>query len=192
MKSLCWHVVLSAVLMGMGVGNTVAEALTPSGITYTYNLEENVQTKLCEIILDLESSTAPEFIEFTAFAGYGKSDKTVAVGFIAVAAKLTGADELSQIPLSDAAFVSKTFRSKDRMDYEVHRNGSFMAATDNRATAGEFLRAFFTGGFKVGLESTEPKTSSFSYGISEGPPAEIQDRFGTCIEHLIPHVVSSL
>ncbi len=192
MRPVCWRVILSTILMGVGTPNTMAEVLTPSGITYTYNLEENAQTKLCEIILDLESPAAPELIEFTAFAGYGKSDKTVAVGFIAVAGKLTGADDFSQIPLSDAAFVSKTFRSKDGMDYEVRRDGSFMAATDHRTAARDFLRAFFAGAFEVKLESLEPKASSFSYAISEGPPAEIQDRFGTCVEHLISRAVSSL
>ena len=192
MKPSCWRVVLSMILMGLGTPNTRAQALTPSGITYTYTLEENSQTKLCEIILDLESPVAPELIEFTAFAGYGKVDKTVAVGFIAVAGKLIGADDFSQIPLSDAAFVSKTFQSKDRLDYEVRNNGSFMAATDNRGAAGDFLRAFFAGNFEIRLESREPAASSSSYAISEGPPAEAQDRFGTCVEHLIYPAVSSL
>ena len=192
MKSLFGCAALLGSLLGLTTPGATADLITPKSIVYAYGREENAEAKLCEIRLDFKSPTSPELVEFTAFAGYGKSDDSIAVGFIAMAAEQVSPDELALVKISQATFASQTFRSAEYMDYEVHKDGGVMSATLDPTAAGDFLRAFISGDFVLTLAIAEPEGTKLSYRISEGPAADIQDRFAICLEQLIPHAVSRL
>jgi hypothetical protein len=192
MTSLFGCTALLGSLVGLSTPGATADIITPKSIMYTFGRDENAEAKLCEIILDVESPISPELVEFTAFAGYGKSDDSIAVGFITMAAKQVSSDEFALVEISEATFTSQTFRSADDMDYEVQKDGSVMSATLDAAAAGDFLRAFVGGDFVLTLAIAEPEGTKLSYRIAEGPPADIQDGFAMCLEQLIPRAISRL
>ncbi|MGB3390425.1 MAG: hypothetical protein WBA88_20875 [Pseudaminobacter sp.] len=176
----------------MTTPGATADLITPKSIVYAYDREENAEAKLCEIRLDVESPTSPELVEFTAFAGYGKLDDSIAIGFIAMAAEQVSPDEFALVEISQATFTSQTFRSAEDMDYEVYNDSGVMSATLDAVAAGNFLRAFVGGDFVLTLAIAESEGTKLSYRISEGPAADIQDRFAICLEQLIPRAVSRL
>lgn len=192
MISACGRVALCAALMGAGPSNAMAKVISPNSVTYTYNVDENGEEKLCEMVLDLESTVSPEMVEFTAFAGYSKSDDSIAVGFIAMAATRAKSGEVALVPLSDAAFATETFRSRREMDYAIREDGAVLAATVKDAVAGDFLRAFAGGDFKLTLYIAGRTATTVSYGITEGPTAGVQDSFGACLDQLVPRAVARL
>ncbi|RWM22788.1 hypothetical protein [Mesorhizobium sp.] len=190
MRSLFARAALIAGLAGVNVSAVVADAIVPDVIGYTYNLDETDDAKICEIILDMQNPTTPELVEFTAFAGYDKSNASVAIGFITMAAHQPLSEELQLLDLSAATFTSRTFRSADDMDYEVHKDGGIMAATLDRVVASNFLQAFVGGDFELTLAIAASATSS--YRISTAPPAEVQNGFAKCLEELLRPSVSLL
>ena len=189
MTSLLSYAALLSSFVGLTTPDATADLITPKSIVYAYDREENAEAKLCEIILGVESPTSPELVEFTAFASYGKSDDSTAVGFIAMAAEQVSPDEFALVEISEATFASQAFRSAEDMDYEVHKDGAVMSATLDAATAGDFLRAFVGGDFVLTLAIAEAEGTKLSYRISEGPEADIQEGFAMCLEQLIPRTV---
>lgn len=192
MRFLFASAALIAILAGVNASAAVAETIVPEAISYTYNLDETDDAKICEITLDMQNPTAPELVEFTAFAGYDKSNESVAIGFITMAAHQPLSEELQLLDLSAATFTSPTFQSADDMDYEVHKDGGIMAATLDQVVASSFLRAFIGGDFELTLATAGPQSTKSSYRISTAPPAEVQNGFAKCLEELLRPSVSLL
>lgn len=192
MRSLFARAALIAGLAGMNMPVAVAGTIVPDAIGYTYNLDETDDAKICEIILDMQNPATPELVEFTAFAGYDKSNESVAIGFITMAAHQPLSEELQLLDLSAATFTSPTFRSVNDMDYEVHKDGGIMAATLDRVAASNFLQAFIGGDFELTLATAGPQSTNFSYKIYTAPPAEVQNGFARCLEDLLRPSLSLL
>lgn len=192
MRSLFARAALIAGLAGMNMPVAVAGTIVPDAIGYTYNLDETDDAKICEIILDMQNPATPELVEFTAFAGYDKSNASVAIGFITMAVHQPLSEELQLLDLSAATFTSHTFRSADDMDYEVHKDGGIMAATLDRVVASNFLQAFVGGDFELTLATAGAAGATSSYRISTAPPAEVQNGFTKCLEELLRPSVSLL
>ncbi|RWB73033.1 MAG: hypothetical protein EOQ50_18930 [Mesorhizobium sp.] len=188
-RSLFARAALIAGLAGINMPVAVAGTIVPDAIGYTYNLDETDDAKICEITLDMQNPATPELVEFTAFAGYDKSNASVAIGFITMAAHQPLSEELQLLDLSAATFTFHTFRSADDMDYEVHKDGGIMAATLDRVVASNFLQAFVGGDFELTLATAG---STWSYKISAAPPAEVQNGFAKCLEELLRSSVSLL
>lgn len=189
MKSLIARAAIVGGLAGVSMSAAVADAVIPDATSYTYNLAETDDAKVCEIRLDAQNLTTPELVEFTAFAGYDKINETLVTGFITMAAHQPTSGKLQLLDLSGAAFVSHTFRSANDMDYEVHKDGGVMVATVNRVVATKFLLAFVGGDFELTL-ATAGSESEWSYKISAPPPAEVQNSFAKCLEELLRPSVS--
>jgi hypothetical protein len=182
---------LVAVQAGVNLSAAVADSIVPDAISYTYNRDETDDAQICEITLDMQNPATPELVEFTAFAGYDKSNESIAIGFIMMAAHQPLSEELQLLDLSAATFTSPIFRSVDHMDYEVHKDGGIMAATLDRVVARDFLQAFVGGDFELTL-ATAGSGSTWSYKISAAPPTEVQNSFARCLEELLRPSVSLL
>ncbi|BCM20901.1 hypothetical protein [Mesorhizobium sp. J8] len=192
MKSPIARAVLVAGVAGIIPSAALADPIVPDAVSYAYNFDETNDAKICEITLDMQNPATPELVEFTAFAGYDKSNASVAIGFITMmAAHQPMSEELQLLDLSAATFTSHTFRSADDMDYEVHKDGGIMAATLDRVVARNFLQAFVGGDFELTL-ATAGSGSTWSYKISAAPPAEVQNGFAKCLEGLLRPSVSLL
>ncbi len=182
--------VLLASLIGWPSASLAAASIEPDGIVYSVNAEENEEVKICEIVLDLKSPVTPEVVEMRTFTAYGKSDDTASAGFIVFAGR-KGADEIVPLKVRKATFTAQSFRSAQDMDYEIQEDVGIMSATVDPDKARSFLTSFAAGDFEIAVAVSQPETSTVTYKISAGPPVEVQENFGQCIDSLVPQFAST-
>lgn len=161
-----------------------AETVVPETVSYWATSKDTAEAMLCELLLEAESSVDKQTLRFGLVVGLDYETNSLAAGYLVGVAD-RGADGRSIVPLATARFIADTFDRTD-LPQEVDDDHAIWTWLEGPGTASRFMTAFVTGGFRIAFTRVGAPADLRSYVIRQGPPADVQQKFATCTQALLP------